>query len=200
MEFIEPWLHIHNNNNNGTGPKTTEEVELALKIAVTHLEAFGLTCSEKTSEKATENHRGIAIEPEPDSRFSETSWFPHENWESSSLRNCQNQENEYSILHWVALVETAIAWREAGLIDMYCDIGHWERRIADEDEKRWPDACGRIRQGMAALGLPIYGPGEYPPEIMAEPRSCIEQPKHRRWPRKSADGWITPELQSCSST
>ena len=79
----------------------------------------------------------------------------------------------------------AIAWQEAGLIDMYCDIGHWERRIADEDEEKWPDACGRIRQGMAALGLPIYGPGEHQPEIMTEHRSCIEAPKmaqeiHRR--------------------
>lgn len=172
MGFVEPWLHLHNND---AGPRTTEEVELALKIAVTHLEAFGFTCSEKTSERVAETHRGIAIEP--DSRFSETIWFPHGNWESSTLRNCQNRTNEYAILHWAALVETAIAWREAGLIDVYCDLGRWGRRIGDRDEKKWSDACGRIRQGMATLGLPIYGPGEHPPETMTEHRPCIEASK-----------------------
>ena len=181
MSLVEPWLHLHNND---TGPKTPEEVELALKIAVTHLEAFGFTCSEKTSKMAAETHRGIIIEP--DSKFPETIWFPNGNWESSTVwENCQNRENEYAILYWAALVETAIAWREAGLIDRFCDLGRWGRRIGDRDEKKWPDACGRIRQGMAALGLPIYGPGEYQPEIMAEHRPRIKASKlaqeiHRR--------------------
>ena len=78
------------------------------------------------------------------------------------------------LLHRASLTELAIAWKRQGVIDRYCDLGRWSRRIEPWDLREKPQVCDRIRLGCQALGIPLYQEGEYPP---------WEQPPHQPCPR-----------------
>ena len=78
------------------------------------------------------------------------------------------------LLHRAALAELAIAWKRQGVIDRYCDLGRWGRRLAPRDLRENSQICSRIRLGCQALGIPLYQDGEYPP---------WEQPPHQPCPR-----------------
>ncbi len=153
MAFLKPMLHCH---RNAAGPASTQETERdterAMAIAGERLEAFGLS-----RERSAVNVFTI----EPGKHRLETIEFPERRKTAYTLWEPFPEGRD--ILRLAASVETAIAWKNAGLIDEFCDRSRWSRRVPPVHEEKDPETWARVRQGMAALGLPWYAHGEYEP-------------------------------------
>ena len=147
----EPAIHCHRSNT----ALTKDTGQQAIAIAEPILEAFGLDyqvetsqegivfhlgkCQDVTSEEA-EQMDGLRRIDEATEELIMPLTQPH----GFSLFGASN--GPHAQVRWAASAETALAWRNAGLIRNYCDIYHWSRQPS-------PKSPAAVGLALQKLGL-----------------------------------------------
>ena len=147
----EPDIHCHRGNT----ALTKDAGQQAIKIAEPILQAFGLDhqvettqenivfqlgkCRDLTDEEAQQTVYQRCV----DEAYEELV-MPLTQPHGFSLFGASN--GPHAQVRWAASAETALAWRNAGLIRNYCDLFHWSRQPS-------PKAPHAVGLALQKLGL-----------------------------------------------
>ena len=154
-------IHVHRDGAPRTSP---EDDRLAVEIATDYLRAFGL------DHELREDSRSAArITLTGDDRPEHLDLPTAHDSKGVAWETFSNKRE--GLLHRIAMTEIAMAWRAEGIIRNLCDLARWGRRLEDHDREKRPQTCAKIEGAMHELGLPLYGPGEYPPVYASTPKA-----------------------------
>lgn len=136
-------LHCRRNTDE---PATATEKALAAEIAENVLQAFG-----KAPERHPDIQLGWQIEGCPARRTGAPATdkiaFPAESDSSFSItRQCCT---DHAVMNSIVAAEIAVEWRDANLIDGYCDRFRWGRHLYDDSYRP------TIEAALRALAVPF---------------------------------------------
>ena len=122
MPFIHSHLHLHRDNPH---PLSTRERLKANDTMWKYLDAFRVnwTLIPGSIDLRNRTLLGQGLNPE-------IIMLPRPR---ETVRTLFEARQPDWLLHRAALAELAIAWKRQGVIDRYCDLGRWGRRLDPRD-------------------------------------------------------------------